>query len=194
MEIRLSRKARTFLALPVDEKYYAMIRDLQSDLMADLEYLPHSVNWTKKSRLHLTLFFLGEQTATSLQLLIAELTKMLQNSSPKKIQFHASQRQLFPTPKPTVIALTGDCLSPLRCLRENIGHCLESINVRPDLSHETEGFLPHITLGKLTEATDLKPEYCDVLVDFSQLMLLKSEQTSPCVVTHTPLYTWTLMT
>ncbi len=186
------KRVTTFLALPVDETYYHTMRNQQFDLMADLEDLPHAVTWTKKSRLHLTLFFLGEQSPKALQALIFEINQMMDKASQDVISFNATQVQLFPIAKPTVIAFTGACASPLRNLRNNLADCLERASIHPDLSHETEGFLPHITLGKLKEATDLKTQPCKTPVNFTQFALFKSEQTGPCNVTHTQLQGWKL--
>lgn len=192
MEINSSEKIRTFLALPVDEKYYNSILNLQSDLIADLEHLPHAVHWTKKHRLHLTLYFLGYQFPHKIENLINEIKKIRTVFSETEICFSSNQIQLFPTAKPTVIALTGNYPQKLKILRQQLMECLKKVQIHPDLSHENGHFLPHITLGKLKEPTDLKPQFLEMNVDFNKIVLYKSEQIEPGYVTHTSLYSWSL--
>lgn len=158
--------------------------------MADLEHLPHKISWTKKKRLHLTLFFLGYQSPALLESLIEEINKHYRSSFPSTINFTCSQVQLFPSFKPTVIALTGEAPPELILLRNQIANHLQKIDMHPDMSHEIRGFLPHITLGKQKEPTDLKNQPLDMSIQFNELILFKTEQTGPHCVTHTPLYTW----
>lgn len=191
VEINSSEKIRTFLALPIDEIYYHPMTDLQMNLIEDLERLPHSVHWTKDNQLHLTLFFLGYQTRQQINLLIAELTKK-NHQFQDDIYFRADQVQLFPTIKPKVIALTGDRSRGLEHLRHNINHCLQKTSIVPDLSYETQGFLPHITLGKLEKPTDLKNQPFEIEIKFSRVILYKSENTDFRSVKNTPLGTWKL--
>ncbi len=189
MEINSRQNTRIFLALPVDEKYHKAITELQSELMLDLEHLPHSIRWTQPQRLHLTLFFLGRHSQRTIQRLVKELTKIDFSALPP-IEFFCNQIQLFPQIKPTVVALTGKTHSSLKLLRESVGHCLEKANIHPDLSIESHGFLPHITLGKLEEPTDFKTQPTKISLHFNELILFKSEPIEPPrspYVTHTAL-------
>lgn len=194
MEISTSKEksTRIFLALPVSKIYHADIGCLQSDLKMDLTHLPHSVRWTQPHRLHLTLFFLGRHFYDEITHLIYCMKKMRFSHLLSKPELYCDQVQLFPELRPTVIALTGKASPSLIYLRHEIESCLEKAQVYPDLSHETHGFLPHITLGKLEEPTDLKAQPVDINVSFNQLILYKSEPIEPRrspYVTHTALYT-----
>ena len=192
-----SKETRFFIALTVDEKYCSMLKELQFDLMDDLEYLPHSVNWTKKKRLHLTLFFLGHQSPETLCGFIEAMTKIqrefFQSIFQQPVLFASNQVQLFPTEKPTVIALTGPYPKPLNHLRDTVANCLKETHIKPDLSHEVRGFLPHVTIGTLREATDLKNQPVDITICFTEMVLFKSEMIEPRSVTHTPLCSWSLV-
>ncbi len=194
MEISASKEkgTRIFLALPVNTTYHADIGSLQFDLKMDLIHLPHSVRWTQPHRLHLTLFFLGRHSYAEINHLIYCMKKMRLSHSLSKPELYCDQAQLFPEVRPTVIALTGKASPSLIYLRHEIANCLEKAQVYPDLSHETHGFLPHITLGKLEEPTDLKPQPVDIVCNFNQIILYKSEPIEPRrspYVTHTALYT-----
>lgn len=178
--------------MPLDKIYHPTISHLQSDLKNDLAHLPHSIRWTKSSRLHLTLFFLGRHSSEKIHHLIHCMKQIKLSSMCLKPALYCDQVELFPEFKPTVVALTGKASSSLMHLRQQVAYCLEEAQVYPDLSHETRGFLPHITLGKLEEATDLKAQPADVTFYFNQLILFKSEPIEPKrspYVTHTPLYT-----
>ena len=195
MEINSPENTRIFLALSVNEIYYNEIARLQSDLMVDLEHLPHAIRWTKPNRLHLTLFFLGRHPEQSITRLIQEMKKMDLRRLPK-INFVSTQIQLFPEIKPTVVALTGKSTASLLALRKAIADCLKKARIQPDLLYENHGFLPHITLGKLEEASDLKNEPTEIHFNFNQLILFKSVPIEPPrspYVTHTPLYTCSLV-
>lgn len=194
MEINFPESTRIFLALPVDKIYHSAIARLQSGLMDDLEHLPHAIRWTKPHRLHLTLFFLGRHPAQSIDRLIYEMNKMDLSRLPK-IDFSCNQIQLFPHIKPTVVALTGAPSSSLILLRKTVAECLKKARIHPDLTYENYGFLPHVTLGKLEDASDLKNEPIDINFNFNQLILFKSVPIEPPrspYVTHTSLYTCSL--
>ncbi len=200
MEIGASKDStRIFLALPVDKIYHPTIHRLQSELKMDLAPLPHSVRWTQSQRLHLTLFFLGRHSSKEIEHLIACMKKWHFSNPPWKshlsssgsIELHCDQVQLFPDFKPTVVALTGETTASLLYLRQQVEECLEKAQIYPDLSHETHGFLPHITLGRLEEPTDLKAQPVDITINFNQVILFKSEPIEPPrspYVTHTALY------
>lgn len=178
---------RTFLALPIHHNNLAAIKNLQRNLMTDLKHCRDSVIWTEKRHLHLTIFFLGHQSLKKLDILMQHMNATIQMPD---IHFLCAQMQLFPTEDPLVIALTGDCPPALYNLRRNIAQCLKFVGIQPDVSHETHGFLPHITLGTLKRPTDLKNESIHLDVPLNQLVLFKSERYDANTVVQTPLCSW----
>lgn len=182
---------RSFLALPVHEKYFSDIKTMQRDLAADLRHTPNTVHWTEKQRLHLTLYFLGEQSPEKLAAFITEMQdNPLKLEAP--IHFECSEATLFPDENPTVIALVGKCPPVLMQLRYDVNERLEKVGISPDVSHETHGFLPHITLGTLKKPTDFKNEFFDSIITLDKMVLFQSKWLEPYVVQHTPLQSWRL--
>jgi 2'-5' RNA ligase len=196
VEISSSKNTRFFLALPVDEIYYDTLIRLQSELALDLAHLPHAIRWTKPARLHLTLFFLGRHSSSSIERLIKTMEQTNFSHLSQNIDFPCTQIQLFPQAKPTVVALTGKKTSAsLMFLRKQVADCLKRAKIEPDLSPETQGFLPHITLGKIEEPTDFKTQPIEIAFNFNQLVLFKSEPIEPPrfpYVTHTPIHSCSL--
>jgi|GEM_PF-7015558 len=182
-----SLKIRAFIALPVDKLFYPEVTDLRSELVSDFALQPEVIQWTNNKQLHLTLFFLGDQTADAL----AELADMITKADVQpEIDFHCTNVGLFPEQHPTVIALTGECPFKLMALRNTVASALSLANTVPHTTHDNSIFLPHVTLGKVKQTADFKSRTINLKILFSRMVLFRSELRYPEKVVHTPLYTW----
>lgn len=128
---------------------------------------------TPAANLHLTLAFLGEQSASDLNGLKGSLSALADK--------HASFAQLFdrcepfPRDQGPFMALTGKASSPLQQLHAGLEECLEFHG----LPLESRSFRPHITLARPGAAVTSFQTMGEWVLPVNALWLYRSEWAEP---------------
>lgn len=108
------------------------------------------VRWVKKSQLHMTLRFLGEQTKET----IAHVKEALAPLTVEPFTIELSYAGAFPNmQRPHILWLSGERgKTELTALAATVNSALEAVG----FPRETRKFTPHLTLAR-TEGTPLPP-------------------------------------
>lgn len=136
--------------------------------------LSHSMGRaTPMANLHMTLAFLGEQSAPALSQLHDPLNELVGESPP--FQQLLNRCEPFPREHGPFMALTGAATLALKQLHHDLGLCLQEYG----FPQEERQFRPHITLAKpgLTQ-TPFKA-IGDWVLPVNRLMLYRSELGQP---------------
>ncbi len=132
---------RTFIAIEMTSEIKAGMKELQDKLRAS----GADVAWTRPDGVHLTLKFLGEVDAATVDSLGAALEDAVKGFAP--LTLYVRGTGVFPTPKsPRVVwlGLEGG-LDALAALYEKVEAVCERLGFR----REGRPFKPHVTLGRV---------------------------------------------
>ncbi len=132
---------RTFIAIEMTSDIKAGMKELQDKLRAS----GADVAWTRPDGVHLTLKFLGEVDAATVDSLGAALEEAVKGTAPFTLDVRGTG--VFPTPKsPRVVwlGLEGG-IEALAALYEKVEAVCERLGFR----REGRPFKPHVTLGRV---------------------------------------------
>jgi RNA 2',3'-cyclic 3'-phosphodiesterase len=139
-------RIRCFIAIPVDPGVLGIVQQLQCSL--DDRLASHIVQWTRPAQIHLTLKFLGNVLAASVEDLITALRQACQGVEPFKLRLDTLG--CFPnTRAPRIVwtGLAGD-LGALMELQGRIAQRMTAFSAHDD-SHV---FHPHLSIGRVKRA------------------------------------------
>ncbi len=133
---------RAFFALEINDE----LQKIATHIINAVQIQPdgHKVKWMPSHKLHLTLRFLGEVDSQHIHQCITTLMTTLKTIPPFTIQ--ADKVFNFPATKPRIIALHF----PLGKELANLYRIVESTCRATGFQAEKHGFLPHITLGRMS--------------------------------------------
>ncbi|MDX1692945.1 MAG: RNA 2',3'-cyclic phosphodiesterase [Ketobacteraceae bacterium] len=138
------------------------------------EHRLKALRWIPKVNWHLTLAFLGDQTAASLQEVWQTVAVSLQDqvAVPAAIAGVAG----FPDAKSPILAAVIEPTAPLLALQAQVRHCCESCGIALD----SRRFRPHITLARSRKRQPVRCEINEPGIDviWDSLGLYTSELTS----------------
>ena len=147
---------RSFLAIELPE----FLKFKLAEYRHSLQSLAPKTKWSKEENLHLTLKFLGDQPAETIDALISGLVRGKAPVSPFRIK--TAKFGAFPGKRRPRVFWLGTESSPQNVLRD-LHNWIES-NLEPlGFERETKPFRPHLTLGrsKIPEDFDALWEYAE---------------------------------
>jgi 2'-5' RNA ligase len=139
-------RIRCFIAIPVDAGVLGIVQQLQCSL--DDRLASDIVQWTRPAQIHLTLKFLGNVLASSVEDLITALRQACQGVGPFKLRLDTLG--CFPSSRaPRIVwtGLAGD-LGVLLELQGRIAQRMAAFSAHDD-SH---AFHPHLSIGRVKRA------------------------------------------
>lgn len=130
---------RLFIALetlPIQDKLFEVEEKLKNKIT--------DVKWVKKENLHLTLKFLGEVNAPTLQLIEESIKKI--GGEEEKFNFSAAYISGFPTKKSSRVVFIGidKGVDKIQELMKKIDEEMYHIGFKKEQS-----YIPHITIGRV---------------------------------------------
>ena len=135
---------RLFVAVETPEA----IRCALKDWIAPLEAAYPAARWVRTENLHVTLKFIGDTSAESLDAIRAAL-RGIRQGSPIEINF--SGAGFFPNDRRPRVLWAGVNAPPeLAQLAQEVDHALEPAGV----ARETREFRPHLTVARFPEKSD----------------------------------------
>ncbi|CAN5873490.1 RNA 2',3'-cyclic phosphodiesterase [soil metagenome] len=137
---------RTFIAIELPQSVQNPINQVQIALQAHLreQQCPESIQWTPVAKIHLTLRFLGETSASQQEFITPGLSEIAQRQPAFVLSL--SDLGCFPNfraPSVVWLGLQGE-LTALQQLQQQ----LEQLARKTDFVPENRAFAPHITLGR----------------------------------------------
>jgi RNA 2',3'-cyclic 3'-phosphodiesterase len=154
----MNQTIRTFIALPLPELITTRIYDIQEQLKS--YRLP--VRWVKPENIHLTLKYLGEISAGTIDGIAQVIKDTVRECSP--LMLHAKGLGVFPgikRPRILWVGISGDTLL-LAGIQANLEINLE----KQGFPKENRVFKSHLTLGRIKD--DIHPKnLSDILRSFS---------------------------
>lgn len=138
----MEKRHRIFIAINLPEEIKKELAKYQE------KWLDLPAKWTSKDNLHITLEFLGHLTDLELADVCQVAGEVAKNHKPFSIDLH---KILF-APKgkmpPKMVWALGEKVDELVDLRNDLEeYLLEKVNFKP----EGRGFVPHITLARISE-------------------------------------------
>ena len=140
------RKVRSFIAIPVPDQGIEALKDTIQKLESDIG---RSVRWVRPKGIHLTLKFMGDIPAGTVEQVLEALPLVAARFPPIKLAI--SRLGIFPnTRRPRVLwaGLTGE----LEALSE-LQSAVDDMTGRLELPKEQRPFSPHLTLGRVRRET-----------------------------------------
>lgn len=143
----MSERARSFVAILLDEA----VRGAAAAELERLRPLARSVSWVSPQNLHLTLKFLGEIPAETIEAVTEGLAEAVSGVEPFTLGFHGLGA--FPgLARPRVIWMgvfqgARECQAVQARVEEALG--------RRGLPRETRPYSPHLTIGRVREPRGL---------------------------------------
>ncbi len=138
-----SESLRSFVALPLSEATHDHLWRVEQKLKREMP--PRAVRWVSPSKIHLTLFFLGDIMPEQLPEIKQALAVVAHNVQP----FTATVKELgvFPHPGRPRVLWVGleDPQNQLALLHAAVNEALASVGFEP----ETRPFTPHLTVGRV---------------------------------------------
>ncbi len=134
---------RLFVALELPADVRDALAAEQEDLRSSVS--SRVVRWVQTAGIHLTLKFLGETPATSVEPITAALRESAVGHGP--LALTATGLGCFPStrqPRVVWVGLDGD-MDALKALQQSVERMLSPLGFRP----EKRGFSPHLTLGRV---------------------------------------------
>lgn len=144
----MSSTQRLFIAIELDAALCAALLRI----IRKLRHHPSArhIHWTAPEKLHLTLRFLGATSTDRIAALSSAISTLTRELTPFIITF--DHLIALPAKHPHVVALTA-LLSPELIYT---AQALERSLLTEQIEPEQRPFLPHITLGRVKERTNLK--------------------------------------
>lgn len=136
-------KKRIFIAINFNRSFKENLISIQNKINANfLDINP--IKWTRKENLHLTLFFVGYVYDSDLMDVFSETEKVVQNYDDFSINFN--EVDFFPRKERNkkMVWVIGENNQILNQLQEDLKTKLLGSN------NYTKGFIPHITLGRIS--------------------------------------------
>ncbi len=132
---------RTFIAIEMTAEVKAGMKELQDKLRKS----GADVAWTRPEGVHLTLKFLGEVDAATVERLGDALEEAVKGSRPFTLEVRGTG--VFPTPKSPRVVWVGleGGIDALAALYEKVEAVCEGLG----FAREGRPFKPHITLGRV---------------------------------------------
>ena len=140
------KKVRSFIAIPVPDQGIEALQDTAQKLESDIG---RSVRWVRPEGIHLTLKFMGDIPAGTVEQVLEALPQVAAQFPPIKLA--VSRLGVFPsTRRPRVLwaGLTGE----LEALFE-LQSAVDDMVGRFGLPEEQRPFSPHLTLGRVRRET-----------------------------------------
>jgi 2'-5' RNA ligase len=138
-----SESIRSFVALPLSEEMHDHLWRVEQKLKREIS--GRAVRWVSPSKIHLTLFFLGDILPEQLPEIKEALAVVAHNVPP----FTATVKGLgvFPHPGRPRVLWVGmeDPKDQLTLLHSAVNEALASVGFTP----ETRPFTPHLTVGRV---------------------------------------------
>ena len=156
---------RLFIALSLTETVNRLLDDICQQQLNDAS------RWVPAQRRHLTLKFLGEQTAE--QTAIAE--RIVQALRAEQFDLLLKAVERFPSEESRIIAAIADCSAPLMALHQQLSTSLAA----GGFETMQQAFRPHITLGKASATPSAKINLdIDICLPVRQITLFQSQLTA----------------
>ncbi|MCX8069649.1 MAG: RNA 2',3'-cyclic phosphodiesterase [Thermodesulfovibrionales bacterium] len=133
---------RAFIAIPIDD---ALKKELQG-YIKQASLLTHSVRWTKRDNMHITIKFLDEITQELADKLAFELNKITKKYQPFELIINGTGT--FPNLKvPRVLWVGIEKSETLHRLYQEIENLCTDVGIKKD----DKAFSPHITVGRIKD-------------------------------------------
>jgi len=140
---------RVFIGIPIDEQSQQQI----NEILEPIKKSRQDIRWVPVNNRHLTLAFMGDQPASKVKSLLKLFNETYQLQTHFDFKFSLLTR--FPEPTGGIIALVDDSSEALDRLFQITLTFLQRSNVELDLKE----FRPHITLGRLKKAKQVKTKF-----------------------------------
>jgi 2'-5' RNA ligase len=131
---------RAFVAIPIPEIVIKYLSDLINNLQK--EFSENSIKWVQPKNIHITLKFLGDISASS----IDKLDIQLRSRKFPSIDLEISKIGAFPSIYKPKVIWVGTTTSPILIeLNDHVQKVTEFINT----GEETKSFNPHLTIARI---------------------------------------------
>ena len=161
---------RIFIGIPCDKQAQRQI----NELLRQKGKSTLDIRWVPENNRHLTLAFLGNLPRSSVDNLLGLFDETYQHETGFKYLLTRLIR--FPGPNGRIIALANEPDRSLGHLFQITLRFLQNIKLEPDRKE----FRPHITLGRLRRAKQVKTKFdqqTDICLDISRIRLYQSTMT-----------------
>ncbi len=137
---------RTFIAIPLPHELTDQLGQVQKQLRRSA---PDCVRWVAPSKIHLTIYFLGDVLTDRIDPIREALTVVARNLQP--FDFEVSGLGAFPNPHRARVLWVGikDPTSWLGLLQDAVAEAMAHLGFQ----RETRKFSPHLTLGRVKRGT-----------------------------------------
>jgi len=140
---------RVFIGIPIDEQSQQQI----NEILEPIKKSRRDIRWVPVNNRHLTLAFMGNQAGSKVKSLLGLFNETYQQQT--HFDFKLSLLTRFPEPAGRIIALVDDSSEALDRLFQITLTFLQRNNVELNLKE----FRPHITLGRLKKAKQVKSNF-----------------------------------
>lgn len=147
---------RTFVGVPLDSAHVQAL-SLGADALRDIDPTWRGEKRVPAENLHITLQFLGELPAESVDELAADLARRLGQISPSEVGFHSVQAQPRVGRARMVWAEFVDSESRMAAVATAVSDAGAAFGVTP----ESRPFVPHVTLVRARRPHPLDPSALD---------------------------------
>jgi len=161
---------RVFIGIHVDKHSQQFINQLLKPIKSSRQ----DIRWVVENNRHLTLAFLGNIPISEVEILIQLFDETYQQEA--QFQYELSTVTRFPDCTGRIIALTGDPTAPL----DNLFQATRKLLIRNKLEFDQKEFRPHITLGKIKRAKQVKSTFdqqTHISLDITKITLYQSTHT-----------------
>jgi 2'-5' RNA ligase len=175
---------RVFIGIPVDTAAQQHI----NELLGPIRKLRPDIRWVPENNRHMTLAFLGNMARSVVVKLQDEFDETYQRQI--CFQYKLTRLTRFPGSNGRIIALCNELDRSLDSLFQTTSGLLQANRLELDRKE----FRPHITLGKIRKAKQLRTTFkqpTDISLDISRIILYQSTVTDSgsiySVLKETPL-------
>ena len=175
---------RSFIALQLSVVSRHQLAEMADHYQVQDKY--NEISWSDNENYHVTLAFLGNQTASDLQLLAEQLGFTVQLDT--NFSVTTTELSYFPYhSRPKLLAAILKLDAELERLKNQVDQVLHNSGI----CYDKRKFIPHITLGRVrgrkSPRLAVPPSYIDLKLSCLGLTLFRSELHSYGAV-HTPIY------
>ncbi|HWC77257.1 MAG TPA: RNA 2',3'-cyclic phosphodiesterase [Blastocatellia bacterium] len=181
-----NEEIRTFICIEIPQSVRKLIGELQSTL----KQIGAQVSWVKPDNIHLTLKFLGDVEAGSIEKVI----RASERATGFRNQFHVEVggAGCFPSPRHPKVLWVG--LVNLPDQLRNLHEAIESELEREGFPREGKSFKPHLTIGRVRAAQGasrvaeelIQTAFPSTAFPVRELIVMRS-QLNPAGSVYTPL-------
>lgn len=146
-----NKTIRAFIGADIDEQCRQQISTLIKQLSRDIHGA--KINWVSTKNLHITLRFLGDFPADNINALIDVIA--MHTEKLRRFIVKLGNLDAFPHRHPHYFAIVIELNAELAMLSKAVNSAVNKFSLKPD----KRPFFPHLTLGRIKRAHNLKFDY-----------------------------------